>query len=74
MDLHCGLGSWATNSRIIRAESDTGPGGTYTFKEVRHGHANVTLAPLASGFLRFTVLGSWPDSGGFTETALPAIE
>lgn len=50
MDLHCGLSTWSTNSRIIRAESTTGPGGSYSFKEVvkdRFAHEPTVIGPTA---------------------------
>jgi hypothetical protein len=52
MDLHCGLSSWSTNSRIVRAESST-PGGTYTFKEVakkRFAHEPTIIGPTSEGY------------------------
>lgn len=35
---HCGLDYWAPYSRVIRAESKTGPAGPYTFAEEVVGH------------------------------------
>ena len=52
MDLHCGLSSWSRNSRIVRAESTTGPGGTYTFAEVvkdRFAHEPTVVGPTDKG-------------------------
>ena len=51
MDLHCGLKVWSTNSRIVRAESQTA-GGTYTFQSVvkdRFAHEPTLVGPTSDG-------------------------
>ena len=53
MDLHCGLSSWSRNSRIVRAESTTGPGGSYTFAAVvkdRFSHEPTVVGPTEKGW------------------------
>jgi hypothetical protein len=64
-----GLSSWSTNSRIVRAESTTGPGGEYTFQTVvkaRFAHEPTIVGPTPEGeWLLFHVgagKGTWTQN------------
>ena len=72
--LHCGLGSWGTNSQVSRAVSDH-PAGPYTKVEVlaEPFHHNPTIAKAPDGTLLMVSIGNgsagavWPNG-----SAIPA--
>ena len=53
--LFSGLDVWSTNSRIVRAESSTGPGGTYNFTAIVKGRFAHEPTVLGQCFMRLIV-------------------
>ena len=71
--LHCGLGSWGTNSQVSRAVSDH-PAGPYTKVEVLAVpfHHNPTLAKAPDGTLLLVSIGN--GTAGSGAVPAPAVQ